>query len=660
MLAGEMTAAGHEVELLDAAAVRAEVDSPTYLGGLRERHGTALVEPARLAWGLRRACLAAGVTIHERTRVSGLARDGAGLRVATADGPALRAGRVALATNAFPPLLRRLRLATVPVYDHVLMTEPLSPAQLASVGWAGRQGIGDAANRFHYYRLTRDDRILWGGYDATYHYGSRIAPALEQRDATHERLAEHFFTTFPQLAGLGFTHRWGGVIDTCTRFAAFYGTAYAGRAAYALGYTGLGVAASRFGAQVLLDRLDGADTERTRLRMVRERAAAVPPGAAALGRRPADRVVAGPRRRAGRPAQRLAARARPRGAGLRLDRGGRHGATRGGPDGRPTAADRGALARGCALVRQGRAARRRARPRDGPGDQAGPARVGGADVDDVVAGAAEAGRAWGAASLTRRTAVLFAFREALSRRRREVAEAITAEHGKVLDDALGEVQRGLEVVEFACGAPHLLKGGFSDGVSTGVDVHSLRQPLGVVAVISPFNFPAMVPLWFVPVAIACGNAVVLKPQREGPVGLAGAGRAVGRGRSARRRLQRRPRRQGGRRRAAGAPGGGGGVVRRLDADRAVRLRDRHPARQAGAGAGRREEPHGGAAGRRPRGGRGRRGQRRVRLGGGALHGDLGRGRGRPGRRRAGADGRERGWRGCAPGTGGAAATWARW
>ncbi len=139
-----------------------------------------------------------------------------------------------------------------------------------------------------------------------------------------------------------------------------------------------------------------------------------------------------------------------------------------------------------------------------------------ADVDEVVAGAAVAGREWGAASVTRRTAVLFAFREALARRSREVAEAITAEHGKVLDDALGEVQRGLEVVEFACGAPHLLKGGFSDGVSNGVDVHSLRQPLGVVAVISPFNFPAMVPLWFVPVAIACGNAVVLKPSEKDP------------------------------------------------------------------------------------------------------------------------------------------------
>jgi malonate-semialdehyde dehydrogenase (acetylating)/methylmalonate-semialdehyde dehydrogenase len=140
----------------------------------------------------------------------------------------------------------------------------------------------------------------------------------------------------------------------------------------------------------------------------------------------------------------------------------------------------------------------------------------GADVDAVVADAAAAARDWGAMSLSRRTGVLFAFREALHRRREEVAAAITAEHGKVLDDALGEVQRGLEVVEFACGAPHLLKGGFSDGVSSGVDVYSIRQPLGVVAVISPFNFPAMVPLWFVPVAIACGNAVVLKPSEKDP------------------------------------------------------------------------------------------------------------------------------------------------
>ncbi len=140
----------------------------------------------------------------------------------------------------------------------------------------------------------------------------------------------------------------------------------------------------------------------------------------------------------------------------------------------------------------------------------------GEEVSAVVADAVEAGRSWAATSLTRRTGVLFAFREVLARRREELAAAITAEHGKVLDDALGEVQRGLEVAEFACGAPHLLKGSFSDEVSGGVDVYSLRQPLGVVAVISPFNFPVMVPLWFVPIAIACGNAVVLKPSEKDP------------------------------------------------------------------------------------------------------------------------------------------------
>jgi glycine/D-amino acid oxidase-like deaminating enzyme len=183
---------------------------------------------------------------------------------------------VVLATNAFPPLLRRLRRTTVPVYDYVLMSEPLSDERLASVGWAGREGIGDAANLFHYYRLTRDNRILWGGYDAVYHYGSRIDPRLEQRD-THELLAQHFFATFPQLEGLRFTHRWAGVIDTCTRFTAFYGTACAGRVGYALGYTGLGVAATRFAADVLLDLLEGRDTDRTRLRMVRERPLPFPP-----------------------------------------------------------------------------------------------------------------------------------------------------------------------------------------------------------------------------------------------------------------------------------------------------------------------------------------------------------------------------------------------
>ncbi|MBC7679422.1 MAG: CoA-acylating methylmalonate-semialdehyde dehydrogenase [Pseudorhodobacter sp.] len=139
-----------------------------------------------------------------------------------------------------------------------------------------------------------------------------------------------------------------------------------------------------------------------------------------------------------------------------------------------------------------------------------------ADVDTAVASASRAFATWRTTSLSRRSAVLFAFRELLASHVDEVAAAITAEHGKVLVDAAGEVARGLEVVEFACGIPHLLKGGFSSEVSTGVDVHSLRQPLGVVAIISPFNFPAMVPMWFFPLAIACGNTVVLKPSEKDP------------------------------------------------------------------------------------------------------------------------------------------------
>jgi malonate-semialdehyde dehydrogenase (acetylating)/methylmalonate-semialdehyde dehydrogenase len=137
-------------------------------------------------------------------------------------------------------------------------------------------------------------------------------------------------------------------------------------------------------------------------------------------------------------------------------------------------------------------------------------------VDEAVAAAKAAFADWGRTSLTRRTQVLFAFRELLNSRKAELAALITEEHGKVLSDALGEVTRGLEVVEFACGMPHLLKGGYSSGVSTSIDVYSLRQPLGVVGIISPFNFPAMVPMWFFPIAIAAGNTVVVKPSEKDP------------------------------------------------------------------------------------------------------------------------------------------------
>ncbi len=139
-----------------------------------------------------------------------------------------------------------------------------------------------------------------------------------------------------------------------------------------------------------------------------------------------------------------------------------------------------------------------------------------ADARAVIDAAAAAFPAWRDASLAKRTAVLFKFRELLNERKGELAEIITSEHGKVVSDALGEVSRGQEVVEFACGIPHLLKGGFTENASTKVDVYSIRQPLGVVGIISPFNFPAMVPMWFFPIAIAAGNTVVLKPSEKDP------------------------------------------------------------------------------------------------------------------------------------------------
>ncbi|MFB9835746.1 CoA-acylating methylmalonate-semialdehyde dehydrogenase [Actinoallomurus acaciae] len=139
-----------------------------------------------------------------------------------------------------------------------------------------------------------------------------------------------------------------------------------------------------------------------------------------------------------------------------------------------------------------------------------------AEVDQAVAAATAAAPGWAATSVARRAAVLFRFRERLGERAAELAEVITSEHGKVLGDAAGEVARGLEVAEFACGMPHLQKGEYSSNAASAIDVFSLRQPLGCVAVISPFNFPAMVPLWFVPIAVACGNTVVLKPSEKDP------------------------------------------------------------------------------------------------------------------------------------------------
>lgn len=274
----------HEVEylepgrdgFLDAESVRSFVDSPTYLAGRYDAEASAIVDPARLAWGLADAAEQQGVRIAEHTRLVSMRRRADHVEAVTSTG-VVRAKKVAVATNVFPGPLRRPRWSIVPVYDYVLATERLTDEQLASIGWDPEISVADAGNQFHYYRVTPDRRILWGGYDAIYHFGRSISAAHEDRRATFETLARHFGETFPQLRGIRFTHRWSGVIDTSSRFCAMFGKAHGGRTVYATGFTGLGVGASRFAADTMLDLLAGRSTERTRLEMVRSKPLPFPP-----------------------------------------------------------------------------------------------------------------------------------------------------------------------------------------------------------------------------------------------------------------------------------------------------------------------------------------------------------------------------------------------
>jgi glycine/D-amino acid oxidase-like deaminating enzyme len=270
------SAAAGEGTFLDRGAIREQVESPTYRAALFTPDTCALVHPGKLASELARACTEAGVSIHEHTPARNLTSNASGCRVDTPAGP-IHAGRIVLGTNAFPSLVARNRFHTVPVWDYVLATEPLSAEQLDRVGWRHRQGITDSANQFHYYRLSSDNRIVFGGYDAVYHFGRTVDPTREDRTASYQKLAAHFFLTFPGLREVRFTHRWGGVIDTNTRFCAHWGTAHRGRVAYVNGFTGLGVAATRFAADVCLDLLDTTPTARTQLTMVRRKPMPFPP-----------------------------------------------------------------------------------------------------------------------------------------------------------------------------------------------------------------------------------------------------------------------------------------------------------------------------------------------------------------------------------------------
>jgi glycine/D-amino acid oxidase-like deaminating enzyme len=269
---------GEELVFLDREAVRAEVHSPLWQAGLYRPPGRDVVlDPVKLCRGLARVARRRNVRVHDGTRVTALRRAPGGVDVSTAQGAVVHAAHVVVATSAYSGWLRRLSPLFVPVYDYVLVSEPLTLEQRTSIGWQGRQGLSDSNNQFHYFRLTADDRILWGGYDAIHHFGSRVEPALDRRPATFDKLEAHFFRAFPQLDGLAFPYRWGGAIDTTSRFTVTFGRTMGGRVLYALGYTGLGVGASRWAGGVIRDMLLRPDEDRLRLKLVTQPPIPFPP-----------------------------------------------------------------------------------------------------------------------------------------------------------------------------------------------------------------------------------------------------------------------------------------------------------------------------------------------------------------------------------------------
>ncbi|HUG83931.1 MAG TPA: FAD-dependent oxidoreductase [Euzebya sp.] len=265
-LAGLHAHYGQRAQLLDRDAVAERVRSPMVLGGLLRPDGGGILHPAKLAVGLRRVALERGIAIHERSPISGL-RAGDGGVMADTPGGLITADRAVVATNAYSAgVLRRTNRHFVPVHDHVLVSAVLTPTQRRAIGWEGREGLADAGNQFHYFRLTPDDRILWGGYDAIYRYGGDLEEDPAEVARIRRRLQAHFAQMFPALADLDFPYHWSGPIATTTRFTPVFGHAMRGRVVYALGYTGLGIAASRFAGQVLTAMLTDPTSPLLRLR----------------------------------------------------------------------------------------------------------------------------------------------------------------------------------------------------------------------------------------------------------------------------------------------------------------------------------------------------------------------------------------------------------
>ena len=236
--------------VLSGPELRGMVHCDRYHGGLLNPN-TGMLDPVKLVDGLKREAKRLGVRFFERSRVMDVSPSGAGVRVRTKAGE-VTGRRAVLATNAYSHhLLPRLRWRFLPLYDYILVSDPLTPAQHEAIGWSGRQTLGDARNFFKYYRLTADNRILWGTSEALYFRGNRVDESCDHSERHYVELRESFFRHFPALAGLRFPYAWGGPICSTTRFTPFFGSVADGRILYGLGYTGHGVASTRIGGEVL-------------------------------------------------------------------------------------------------------------------------------------------------------------------------------------------------------------------------------------------------------------------------------------------------------------------------------------------------------------------------------------------------------------------------
>jgi glycine/D-amino acid oxidase-like deaminating enzyme len=261
------------IEWLDRDRTQREVASPLYLGAWWEPR-CGLLNPAKLSWGWRDIIAAEGVQVFERTPVTELTRQGQGIRLVTPHGRVL-ADSVVIATNAYSHLIPQLKRKQVPAWTHIVLTEPIDPARMAEIGWQRRQGIEDARNLVHYFRLTADNRLLMGGRDVSIRYGRDMDGDLNQ--ATFAELEQDVVETFPALAGLPISHRWGGPVSVTVDMAPAVGCLGDRRIVYSLGCIGHGVSMTHLNGQTVADLVLGRTTELTEVFFVNRRTIPWPP-----------------------------------------------------------------------------------------------------------------------------------------------------------------------------------------------------------------------------------------------------------------------------------------------------------------------------------------------------------------------------------------------